>query len=238
VRNIVNMKGNPMKIILVPVLFSAILLSGCITFQILPPNSVQTTGTVPVIQVLTISPTTINAGETSTLLWNVIGATSLSIDQGIGQVDVAGTRVVAPVKSTIYTLSAINTSGTVTRSATVYVNPSSSPSQSQTPTPWFPAISPFAVTSITANTEPSNLTGCYTLYALITTNGPGSVSYIWESIEGGGYSYTWTIRFTEAGTQKIALPMEMSALPSGQYRLHVLTPNDMISNPTYYTTCR
>ena len=95
----------------------------------------------------------------------------------------------------------------------------------------------FSVTSVTANTEPSNATGCFNLYTNITANGPGTVTYTWESANGGGYSYTWSITFPSAGTQKISLPAEMSALPSGPYRVHVLTPNDVVSNSTNYTTC-
>lgn len=100
-----------------------------------------------------------------------------------------------------------------------------------------PAGTPFAVTGVTANTEPSNSTGCFNLYTNITTNGPGTVSYTWESTNGGGNSYTWSITFSSAGTQKISLPAEMSALPSGSYRVHILTPNDAVSNSTNYTTC-
>ena len=102
-----------------------------------------------------------------------------------------------------------------------------------------PTIVPgsFAVTGVIANTEPSNSSGCHTLYANITANGPGTASYMWESTDGGGYSYTWNITFPAAGTQRVTLPVEMSALPSGPYRLHVLTPNDIVSNSTNYTTC-
>ncbi len=114
----------------------------------------------------------------------------------------------------------------------------------------FPAVTPptftppvpgsFSVTGIIAGTEPSNAPGAcpFMLYANITASGPGTATYIWESMDGGGYSYTWSITFPTAGTQKITLPPEMSALPSGSYRLHVLTPNDTVSNPTYYTSCR
>ena len=118
--------------------------------------------------------------------------------------------------------------GTVTSSWTNTVNSVSLP---------IPAPASFAVTSVIANTEPRSSSGCFNLYAIITTNGPGSVSYLWESTDGGGYSYTWTITFTAAGTQRITLPVEMSALPSGPYHVHVLTPNDVVSNSTYYTTC-
>jgi hypothetical protein len=201
-----------------------ILIPGCIT----APNPIPPVGTPPVIIEFSNNPSTINAGGTSTLLWNVTGANSASIDQGIGQVNVAGTRVVSPTTSTVYTISATNSSGTVTRSAVTIVNSASPPP---------PASTSFAVTGIIANTEPSNSTGCFTLYANITANGPGTASYIWESTDGGGNSYTWNITFPTAGTQKITLPVEMSALPSGLYRVHVLTPNDVVSNSTYYTTC-
>jgi hypothetical protein len=203
-----------------------ILVPGCITSP--APNPIPQVGTLPVIIEFSNNPSTINAGGTSTLLWNVTGATSVSIDQGIGQVAVAGTRVVSPTTSTIYTISATNSTGTVTRSAVTTVNSASPPP---------PASTSFAVTGIIANTEPSNSTGCFTLYANITANGPGTATYIWEATDGGGYSYTWNITFPTAGTQRITLPVEMSALPSGLYRVHVLTPNDVLSNSTYYTTC-
>jgi hypothetical protein len=206
-----------------------ILIPGCITVPAPSPNPIPPVGTPPVITEFSSNPSTINAGGTSTLLWSVIGATSVSVDQGIGQVAIVGTRVVSPATSTVYTISATNSAGTVNRSAVTTVNSASPPP---------PAPTSFAVTGIIANTEPSNSsTGCFTLYANVTANGPGTASYIWESTDGGGYSYTWNVTFPTAGTQKITLPVEMRALPSGLYRVHVLTPNDMVSNSTNYTTC-
>ena len=98
-----------------------ILIPGCITFQTPPSRPIPPVGTPPVIVAFSSTPSAINSGGTSTLLWNVTGANSVSIDQGIGQVDVAGTRVVSPATSTVYTISATNASGTVTRSATAMV---------------------------------------------------------------------------------------------------------------------
>ena len=214
---------------LIFLLIPLILITGCITFSAPSPNPSPSVGTPPVITEFSSNPSTINAGGTSTLLWSVTGATSVSIDQGIGQVAIVGTRVVSPATSTVYTISATNSAGTVTGSAVTTVNSASSP---------LPAPTAFSVTDITANTEPSSsYTGCFTLYANVTANGPGTATYIWESTDGGGYSYTWNITFPTAGTQKITLPVEMSALPSGMYRVHVLTPNDVVSNSTYYTTC-
>jgi hypothetical protein len=69
------------------------------------------------------NPSAINAGGPSNLQWNVTGATSVSIDQGIGAVSASGTKVVSPATSTTYTLTATNSAGTITRSAVVTLNP-------------------------------------------------------------------------------------------------------------------
>ncbi|MDP2877227.1 MAG: fibronectin type III domain-containing protein, partial [Holophaga sp.] len=78
--------------------------------------------TTPVISAFTASPTTITAGGSSTLAWTVTGATSLSINNGVGTVT-GSSRVVTPSATTTYTLTATNASGPVTRSAQVTVNP-------------------------------------------------------------------------------------------------------------------
>ncbi len=98
-----------------------ILIPGCFTFPAPSPNPILPVGTPPVIIEFSNNPATINSGGTSTLLWNVTGATSVSIDQGIGQVDVVGTRVISPSKSTVYTISATNSAGTVIRSSAIII---------------------------------------------------------------------------------------------------------------------
>ena len=205
-----------------------ILIPGCITVQAPSPNPIPPVVTPPVIIEFSNNPSTINAGGTSTLLWSVTGATSVSIDQGIGQVDVAGTRVVSPAASTVYTISATNSIGTVTRSAVTTVNSAPPP----------PAPIPFSVTSVTANTNPSTFTGAcpktFTFYATITANGPGTVTYRWERSDGG-YSDPQSVTFYEAGTKTTTSQWELSTSSSGWHRAHVLTPNDAASNPVYYT---
>ena len=96
-----------------------VFIPGCITFQLPPSAPTPPVGTPPVIIAFSNNPSTINAGDTSTLIWNVTGANSVSIDQDIGQVAVAGTRVVSPAKSTVYTISATNSAGTVIRSSAI-----------------------------------------------------------------------------------------------------------------------
>jgi hypothetical protein len=75
----------------------------------------------PSINSFSAIPTAILAGETSALSWDVTGATSLSIDQGVGTV--TGTAVpVTPGATKTYTLTATNSAGTATATATVTVS--------------------------------------------------------------------------------------------------------------------
>lgn len=77
---------------------------------------------VPSIARFSATPASIVAGEGSTLDWSVNGATSLSIDPGVGTT--GGTSVmVHPAATTTYTLTARNGSGTTTATATVQVQP-------------------------------------------------------------------------------------------------------------------
>ncbi len=78
----------------------------------------------PVITTFSGSPTTITQGSSSTLSWTVTGATSLSINQGVGSVTpvTSGTRSVSPNITTTYTLTATNSAGSTTATTTIIVN--------------------------------------------------------------------------------------------------------------------
>lgn len=69
----------------------------------------------------TAAPTTINQGASSTLSWATSGATTCSIDQGIGTVSCTGTHSVSPTATTTYTLTATGSGGTTTATAMVTV---------------------------------------------------------------------------------------------------------------------
>jgi hypothetical protein len=187
-----------------------------------PPPTV---GIPPVIIIFSSNP---NSDGTSTLTWNVTGATSVSIDQGIGQVEVAGTQVVSPTASTIYTISAANSAGTITGSAVTQVNSAAHP---VTPLP-------FAVTSIMATSWPATFTGVcpktFTFYATFTANGPGTATYRWER-DDLRYSTNQNVTFTAAGTQAVIMQWDLGETASGYYRVHILTPSDVTSLPVYYT---
>jgi hypothetical protein len=198
-----------------------ILIPGCITIQ-LPA------GQPPVIGTFSSSPSAINPGGTSNLVWNVTGANSVSIDNGIGQVNAAGTMLVSPATSTVYTISATNFTGTVTKTSVTTVN-------SAQPNP----VS-FLVTSVIASISPLTFTGAcpktFTLLATITANGPGTVTYRWER-EDLRYSDVKSITFNEAGTQTTTTQWIFSETSTNWLRVHVLT-NDVTSAPVYYTlTC-
>jgi len=77
----------------------------------------------PSIVTFDASPAVITAGQSTTLVWNVSGAGSASINQGLGTVSAAGSQVVYPTSTTVYTLTASNITGTINKSIIVTVNP-------------------------------------------------------------------------------------------------------------------
>ena len=90
---------------------------------------------------LTANPNTINAGQSTTLIWKTDYATDVSID-GIGKVDPSGSRTVAPTQSTTYRLVARNDTGTQEATARVTVNappPPPPPQNNQTEAQMFAA---------------------------------------------------------------------------------------------------
>ena len=80
-------------------------------------------GSPPVVNSFFASPSAIVSGESVTLSWTVTDADSVSIDYGIGTVDLTGITTVHPITDTTYTLIATNSAGTTTATATVTVSP-------------------------------------------------------------------------------------------------------------------
>jgi peptidoglycan-associated lipoprotein len=75
---------------------------------------------------LSANPNTVNAGQPTTLTWQTTNATDVSID-GIGPVDLNGSRQVTPVDSTTYHLVAKGSGGTQDATARVTVNRAPAP---------------------------------------------------------------------------------------------------------------
>lgn len=100
------------------------------TYTVTGSNAVGTTSVAlvltvgppppPTISAFTATPPSVAAGGSSVLAWTVTGATTLSIDHGVGTV--TGTSVtVTPTAATTYRLSATNSGGTSTADVTVQV---------------------------------------------------------------------------------------------------------------------
>jgi hypothetical protein len=145
----------------------------------------------PVIVAFTATPSEITAGGSTTLMWNVTGATSTSIDQGIGNVAVAGTKVVSPAAATTYTLTATNSAGTVTNSVAVAVQAA-------------PVALPIIVT-FNANPNSINAGGSTTLMWNVTgatstsiDQGIGNVPVIGTKAVSPATSTTYTLTATNA----------------------------------------
>jgi hypothetical protein len=106
--------------------------SGSITYTLTASNSsgmVQHTANLvvtpasplPVIGSFTATPSEIESGHSSNLAWTVSGATTVSIDHGIGTVGLTGNVNVTPASTTTYTISAIGPGGSVVRTVRIRV---------------------------------------------------------------------------------------------------------------------
>lgn len=92
-----------------------------------PTNEPEQEGSEPAINSFIANPHNINSDASSTLSWNISGATAVNIDQGIGTVGLSGTIVVSPTTTTTYTLTASNAAGTAVVTTQVVVSAVSPP---------------------------------------------------------------------------------------------------------------
>jgi uncharacterized cupredoxin-like copper-binding protein len=77
---------------------------------------------IPQIVVFTANPTTISAGQSSKLCWQVNGATQISISPGVGgSLNANDCATVSPTQTTTYTLTAVNGAGQIQANVTVNV---------------------------------------------------------------------------------------------------------------------
>jgi hypothetical protein len=86
-----------------------------ITIQVTPVS-------IPQVVVFSANPQTINSGQSSQLCWQVVGATTVNISNGVGTGLSPNTcATVSPQTTTTYTLSATNAAGSIQASVTVNV---------------------------------------------------------------------------------------------------------------------
>jgi hypothetical protein len=94
---------------------NGVTVTAAITIQVAPAS-------IPQVVVFTASPQTISSGQSSQLCWQVVGATSISISNGVGSgLQANACQSVSPQTTTTYVLSATNAAGQIQASATVNV---------------------------------------------------------------------------------------------------------------------
>jgi Bacterial Ig domain len=113
--------------------------------------------------------------------------------------------------------------------------PISTPTSSPTNTPV-----PFAVTNVSASVIPPSSNSCPTTFnfsALITTNGAGSVTYVWERSDGAS-APNQNVVFSGAGTQMVNTTWSIGAAGTNWERVRIISPNALTSNQATFTlTC-
>ena len=118
---------------------AAALTVGCGKKTVAPPPTPPPPAPAPARPTVTLqaSPSSVNAGESSTLSWNSTDATQLSIDPGVGAVPAQGTAKVTPSDTATYTITASGPGGSTSATATVTVNAPPPPPQKVEPEPDF-----------------------------------------------------------------------------------------------------
>ncbi|MBM3154287.1 MAG: hypothetical protein FJ008_03035 [Chloroflexi bacterium] len=116
------------------------------------PSTAGADWRLPSIEFFNSTPSSMAPGNTATLGWDVFGATEITIDQGIGDVERSGNSSVSPPMTTTYTLTATNAAGSVTKSVTVEVGTDTPPPSPPSPPPSPPAFTP----STPPSTQPAS----------------------------------------------------------------------------------
>jgi len=92
------------------------------------------TAQAPRIIAFTANPSTITAGQSSTLTWNVEGADTVDIS-GLGTVASSGSQAVSPTATATFVLTARNRNGTSQANAPITVNAGTTPPPTQSTAP-------------------------------------------------------------------------------------------------------
>jgi len=110
---------NKNKLFLVLIVISVMALIGSTTAC--APTAPAEPAAKPTINSFTASPTSISTGQKTTIGWDVSGATTITIEPGIGTSGPTGSLQLSPTADTTYSLTATNKAGSTTGSVTVTV---------------------------------------------------------------------------------------------------------------------
>jgi len=105
------MKPQTLKVLATVISLAAILMLGACAKKAAPPPPPPPPPPASPTAAISVSPDTIQTGQSSTLTWQTSNATDVSID-GIGAVQASGSQSVSPTDSTTYHLVAKGAGGT------------------------------------------------------------------------------------------------------------------------------
>ena len=173
---------------LIPLLaIAVVLVVGGVIFATGGNFSAKPAVNTPVVASFTATPSSITAGQSAILSWDVSGATSVTIDQDIGTVSPKGYQALSPTATTTYTITATNSAGATTAKITVTVNKPSAP-----------VIASFTAEPATINTSQS-ATLQWTINgatSVIISPGIGTVSQIGTTVVSPSATTTYTLTAT------------------------------------------
>lgn len=156
----------------------------------------------PIISFFAASPSIVAPGQATILSWNVSGATSVSIDNGVGDVSGVTSKSVVPTQTTTYRLTASNAGGATTAMATATVNAPASDTQppSAPATLWASAAAATRVNlQWTASTDNVGVTGYQILRnGSVLTVVPGSATTYTDNSVIGSSTYSYLVRAYDA----------------------------------------
>jgi peptidoglycan-associated lipoprotein len=127
-----TMKDRTLKSAATVVALAAAMMLGACHKKTAPPPPPPPPAASPTAAI-SVSPDTIQPGQSATLTWQTTNATDVSID-GIGAVQPSGTQQVSPTNSTTYHLTAKGAGGTQEASTRVTVTQPPPPPPQQAPT--------------------------------------------------------------------------------------------------------
>jgi uncharacterized protein YkwD/chitodextrinase len=164
-------------------------------------QGVLPTGQGPTIASFTATPSSVAAGQSTSLSWSVSGASSVAIDNGVGDVSTVTSKTVFPSQTTTYTLTATNSAGSSVSRVTVTVT---------TPKDTQPPSAPVLTSAVaknsnevdlawTASTDNVGVTGYQVLRSgliLITLSGT-TLSYA-DTAAAPSTTYAYSVRAFDA----------------------------------------
>jgi hypothetical protein len=167
------------------------------------------------------TPNSISTGQSATLTWIVQGATSVSINNGIGNVAASGSTTVSPTTTTTYTLTAVGPSGNVTANAVVTVGAAGSGN---------PQIIRFEANPLTIQPgQQTTLSWATNGANTVTISGVGSVTPNGSTTVSPTQTTTYTLTATSADGKSVTSPITVTVATGTvpQVVVFVATPQNI-----------